>query len=345
MDYRCLGRTGLRVSPLVLGTMNFGMRSGGGGVQTDEDEAFRIMDHGLEVGLNFFDTADVYGDGRGLTESIVGRWFAQGDRRREQVVLATKVYNTRSQWPNDGRLSALHIRQACEDSLRRMQTDHIDLYQMHHVDLDTPWEEIWQAMDLLVAQGKVLYVGSSNFAAWHIVKANEAAARRGSLGLVSEQSLYNLNARMVELEVLPACADYGVGVIPWSPLGGGLLGGVLADRATGGRRGGEHIQAQIEAQRTKLEAWEKLCAEIGAPPADVALGVVAPQSGRDRAHHRAANGRAGRRRAGRDRPAARRRRAGRARPDLPRAGRPGSRGLRLVDVPRRQGLRLNALNS
>ena len=271
MDYRFLGRTGLRVSPLVLGTMNFGMRSGGGGVQTDEDEAFRIMDHGLELGLNFFDTADVYGDGRGLTESIVGRWFAQGDRRREKVVLATKVYNTRSTWPNDGRLSALHIRQGCEESLRRMQTDHIDLYQMHHVDLDTPWEEIWQAMDLLVAQGKVLYVGSSNFAAWHIVKANEAAARRGSLGLVSEQSLYNLNARMVELEVLPACADYGVGVIPWSPLGGGLLGGVLADRATGGRRGGERMQTQIEAQRTKLEAWEKLCAEIGAQPADVAL--------------------------------------------------------------------------
>jgi aryl-alcohol dehydrogenase-like predicted oxidoreductase len=271
MDYRLLGRTGLRVSPLMLGTMNFGMRKAGGGVQTDEDEAFRIMDHGLEVGLNFFDTADVYGDGRGLTESIVGRWFAQGDRRREQVVLATKVYNTRSQWPNDGRLSALHIRQACDDSLRRMQTDHIDLYQMHHVDRDTPWEEIWQAMDLLVAQGKVLYVGSSNFAAWHIVKANEAAARRGSLGLVSEQSLYNLNARTVELEVLPACADYGVGVIPWSPLAGGLLGGVLADRAAGGRRGSEQVQTQIEAQRTKLEAWEKLCAEVGAQPADVAL--------------------------------------------------------------------------
>ena len=271
MDYRLLGRTGLRVSPLMLGTMNFGMPAGGGKVQTEEPEAFRIMDHCLDVGLNFFDTANVYGDGRGLTESIVGRWFAQGDRRRERVVLATKVYNTRSSWPNEGKLSALHIRQACDDSLRRMQTDHIDLYQMHHVDRDTPWDEIWQAMDLLVAQGKVLYVGSSNFAAWHIVKANETARRRGTLGLVSEQSLYNLNARTVELEVLPACADYGVGVIPWSPLGGGLLGGVLADRAAGGRRGGQHIQNQIEAQRSKLEAWEKLCAEIGSPPADVAL--------------------------------------------------------------------------
>ncbi|HEX5588122.1 MAG TPA: aldo/keto reductase [Acidimicrobiia bacterium] len=271
MDYRFLGRTGLRVSPLCLGTMNFGMPAQGGGFQTDEEEAFRIMDRGLELGINFFDTANVYGDGRGLTESIVGRWFAQGDRRREKSVIATKVYNTRSQWPNEGKLSALHIRQACEDSLRRMQTDHIDLYQMHHVDRDTPWDEIWQAMDLLVQQGKVLYVGSSNFAGWHIVKANEAAARRNSLGLVSEQSLYNLNARTVELEVLPACEDYGLGVIPWSPLGGGLLGGVLADRAAGGRRGNDRMHSQVEAKRTQLEAWEKLCAEIGAPPADVAL--------------------------------------------------------------------------
>jgi aryl-alcohol dehydrogenase-like predicted oxidoreductase len=271
MDYRHLGRTGLRVSPLCLGTMNFGMRKPGGGVQTEEDDAFRIMDRGLEHGLNFFDTANVYGDGRGLTESIVGRWFAQGDRRRERVVIATKLYNTRSAWPNEGRLSALHIRQACEDSLRRMQTDHIDVYQMHHVDRGTPWDEIWQAMDVLVTQGKVIYVGSSNFASWHIVKANETAARRGTFGLVSEQSLYNLNARTVELEVLPACADYGVGVIPWSPLAGGLLGGVLADRASGGRRGNENVQRQVERLRPQLERWEKLCAEIGAPPADVAL--------------------------------------------------------------------------
>jgi NDP-hexose C3-ketoreductase / dTDP-4-oxo-2-deoxy-alpha-D-pentos-2-ene 2,3-reductase len=271
MEYRPLGRTGVRVSPLMLGTMNFGMRAQGGGVQTDEDEAFRIMDRGLELGLNFFDTANVYGDGRGLTESIIGRWFAQGDRRRDRVVLATKVFSTRSSWPNEGRLSALHIRQACDDSLRRLQTDRIDLYQMHHVDLHTPWDEIWQAMEVLVAQGKVLYVGSSNFAAWHIAKANEAAARRHAFGLVSEQSLYNLNARMVELEVIPVCADYGLGVIPWSPLAGGLLGGVLADRANGGRRGADRVQAQVEAQRAKLVEWEKLCAEIGSRPADVAL--------------------------------------------------------------------------
>jgi aryl-alcohol dehydrogenase-like predicted oxidoreductase len=271
MDYRLLGRTGLRVSPLCLGTMNFGMKKAGGGVQTEEADGHRIMDHGLDLSLNFFDTANVYGDGRGLTESIIGRWFAQGDRRRERTVLATKVYNSRDQWPNSGRLSALAIRRECEASLQRLQTDYIDLYQMHHVDRDTPWDEIWQAMDVLVQQGKVLYVGSSNFAGWHIVQANEAASRRGSLGLVSEQSLYNLNARTVELEVLPACEHYGVGMIPWSPLGGGLLGGVLADRAAGGRRGNQNVQDRIEELRPQLEQWEKFCAELGREPADVAL--------------------------------------------------------------------------
>src|SRR5437660_1153236 len=208
MDYRSLGRTGLKVSPLCLGTMNFGP-------QTSEADSFALMDKALERGINFFDTANVYGASE--TETIIGRWFAQGGGRREKVVIATKVYGGRDPWPNTSKLSARHIRAACDASLTRLQTDHIDLYQMHHVDRDTPWEEIWQAMELLVAQGKVLYVGSSNFAGWHIVAANEAAKRRGSLGLVSEQSLYNLAARMVELEVLPACEAHGVGVLPWSP--------------------------------------------------------------------------------------------------------------------------------
>jgi aryl-alcohol dehydrogenase-like predicted oxidoreductase len=265
MDYRLLGRTGLRVSPLCLGTMNFGTQQG---AQASEADGHRIMDRALDLGINFFDTANGYGNG--TTEEIIGRWFAQGGERREKTVIATKVYGGRNPWPNRNRLSALHIRQACEDSLRRLQTDHIDLYQMHHVDRDTPWEEIWQAMDQLVTQGKVVYVGSSNFAGWHIVKAIEAAKQRGSLGLVSEQSLYNLNARMVELEVLPACRDYGVGVIPWSPLSGGLLGGAL-QKVTEGRRGSERIQKAVEQQRPKLEAWEKLCAEMGEQPADVAL--------------------------------------------------------------------------
>jgi aryl-alcohol dehydrogenase-like predicted oxidoreductase len=238
------------------------------GPQTDEVTSHQIMDSALDVGINFFDTANVYGATE--TEQIVGRWYAQGGGRREKTVLATKVYNGRDPWPNTSRLSALAIRQACEDSLRRLQTDHIDLYQMHHIDRDTPWDEVWQAMDLLVQQGKVLYVGSSNFAGWHLVQANEAARRRGSLGLVSEQSLYNLNARTVELEVLPAAAAYGIGVIPWSPLGGGILGGALR-KTTEGRRGVERVQAQVEANRDKLEAWEGLCAELGEDPADVAL--------------------------------------------------------------------------
>ncbi|HUS60663.1 MAG TPA: aldo/keto reductase, partial [Acidimicrobiales bacterium] len=233
----------------------------------EEADAHRIMDRALEHSINFFDTANVYGGGS--TEEIIGRWFAQGGGRREKTVIATKVYGGRDPWPNTNRLSALHIRQACEDSLRRLQTDHIDLYQMHHVDRDTPWDEIWQAMDLLVSQGKVIYVGSSNFAGWHIAKANEAARQRSSLGLVSEQSLYNLTARMVELEVVPACEGYGLGLIPWSPLGGGLLGGALA--RDGVRRASDRVQERVDSMRPQLERYEKLCAELGEQPADVAL--------------------------------------------------------------------------
>src|SRR5579884_3804909 len=270
MDYRHLGRSGLLVSPLCLGTMNFGS-------ETPEVDSFAIMDRAVDAGVNFFDTANGYGGGE--TERILGRWFAQGGGRREKVVLATKVYgNVAGEWPNDSRLSARHIRDACEDSLRRLKTDHIDLYQMHHVDRDTPWEEVWQAMDLLVAQGKVIYVGSSNFAGWHVAAAVEAARHRGSLGLVSEQSLYNLLSRTVELEVLPACRAYGVGVIPWSPLGGGLLGGVLDGAAgSGGRRADPGLQRRIESLRPQLEEWEKLCAEMGEAPADVALAWLLAQ--------------------------------------------------------------------
>ena len=223
-----------------------------------------------------------------------------GRRRRERTVIATKVYGGRDSWPNTSKLSARHIREACEHSLRRLQTDYIDLYQMHHVDRDTPWEEIWQAMELLVQQGKVLYVGSSNFAGWHIAQANERAARRNFLGLVSEQSLYNLNARMIELEVLPACSDYGVGVIPWSPLGGGLLGGAL-QKLTEGRRGAERIQEQVERMRATLEAWEKLCAEPRCAAGRCGAGVAVAQPGRDGADHRPPHHRAARRGHGRAR--------------------------------------------
>ena len=210
MQYTHLGRSGLLVSRLCLGTMNFGPN-------TSEEDSYRIMDRALDLGINFFDTANVYGwvKGEGVTEQIIGRWWSQGGGRREKVVIATKVYGIMGDWPNESRLSALHIKRACEDSLRRLKTDYIDLYQMHHIDRECPWEEIWQAMEQLYREGKILYVGSSNFAGWHIAQAQELAKQRHFMGLVSEQSLYNLNARMIELEVVPACLHYGIGIIPW----------------------------------------------------------------------------------------------------------------------------------
>ena len=264
MEYVRVGRTGLRVSRLCLGTMNFGP-------QTSEADSFALMDRALELGINFFDTANVYGwkTGEGITEQIVGRWLAQGGRR-ERVVLATKVYGKMGEGPNDRGLSAYHVRRACDESLRRLRTDRIDLYQMHHVDRDTPWDEIWQAMEQLVQQGKVLYVGSSNFAGWQIARASGAAAARNFLGLVSEQSLYNLASRTIELEVIPACRAHGVGLIAWSPLAGGLLGGALR-KASEGRRAGERLQRNVEKHRTQLEAYETLCRQLGGEPADVAL--------------------------------------------------------------------------
>jgi aryl-alcohol dehydrogenase-like predicted oxidoreductase len=271
MEYTYLGRTALKVSRLCLGTMNFGP-------ETSEQDAHAIMDRALDEGVNFFDTANVYGrkKGEGITEQIIGRWFAKGGGRREKVVLATKVYGDMGDWPNQNRLSALHIRQACEASLKRLQTDYIDLYQMHHIFRQAPWEEVWQAMEILVQQGKVLYVGSSNFAGWHIAKANEAAKARHFLGLVSEQCLYNLRDRMAETDVLPAAQDYGVGILPWSPLAGGMLGGVLR-KIEEGRRASEGVQKKIEQHRPAIEAYEAFCREIGHDPADVALAWLLKQ--------------------------------------------------------------------
>jgi aryl-alcohol dehydrogenase-like predicted oxidoreductase len=278
MQYTHLGRSGLQVSRLCLGTMNFGP-------QTSEDDSHAIMDAAHDAGINFFDTANVYGwrKGEGWTEQILGRWFAQGGDRRERTVLATKLYGSMptdrdNPWPNDTFLSKLNIIRACEASLRRLQTDHIDLYQMHHVDRDTPWEEIWEAMEVLVAQGKVLYVGSSNFAGWHITKAQEAARARHFQGLVSEQSLYNLLQRSIEMEVLPACRDYGVGVIPWSPLQGGLLGGILR-KAREGRSASDQVQERLGNERERIERYEALCDELGADPADVGLAWLLHQEG------------------------------------------------------------------
>jgi aryl-alcohol dehydrogenase-like predicted oxidoreductase len=265
MNYTSLGRTGLAVSRLCLGTMNFGAR-------TSEPDSDAIMDRALEDGVNFFDTANIYGReiAEGATESILGRWFAQGGGRRDKVVLATKVYLPMGSWINDRGLSAHHIRRACDESLRRLQTDHIDLYQMHHIERTTPWEEIWQAMGVLVQQGKVIYVGSSNFAGWDIATAQAAAASRHFMGLVAEQSLYHLGVRTIELEVIPACRHFGLGLIPWSPLGGGLLASTY-DQAVSGRRGEAHMLARLEKHRPQIEAYDQLCAEIGERPADVAL--------------------------------------------------------------------------
>jgi aryl-alcohol dehydrogenase-like predicted oxidoreductase len=260
------------------------------GPQATEQDSWAIMDRALEHGVNFFDTANRYGLGPGGgavgdTEQIIGRWFAQGGGRREKVVLATKVYGPMGDWPKERGLSARNIRHACEASLRRLQTDYVDLYQMHHVDRATPWDEIWQAMEQLVREGKIIYVGSSNFAGWHLVQASEQARQRHFLGLVSEQSLYNLTTRTVELEVVPACQAYGLGLIPYSPLAGGLLGGAL-QRLSEGRRASEGVRREVEEKRAELEAYERLCRELGEQPADVALAwllhnpvVTAPITG------------------------------------------------------------------
>lgn len=289
MKYTQLGRTGLKVSRLVLGTMNFGP-------QTNESESHALMDAALEAGVNFFDTANVYGWGesKGRTEEILGTWFAQGGERRDKVVLATKVYGNMGAdgeaWPNHDKLSALNIRRAVDASLKRLQTDHIDLYQFHHVDRDTPIDEIWQAIDVLIQQGKILYAGSSNFSGYKIAQANERARQRGSYGLVSEQCIYNLMERGAEMEVIPAAQEYGLGVIPWSPLHGGLLGGAIrkerdgsGSRSTSGRSGDALADPKVRAQ---IQAYEDLLEKHGLEPGEAGLawlltrpGVTGPISG------------------------------------------------------------------
>lgn len=273
MDHVRLGRTGCKVSTLCLGTMNFGPN-------TSEADSFRIMDRALELGINFFDTANVYGQdkGRGATEEIIGRWLAQGGGRRDKIVLATKVYGMMSDAVNDRGCSAYNIRRAVEASLRRMQTDHIDLYQMHHIDRNSPWEEVWQAMEQLVREGKITYVGSSNFAAWNIAQANEMAKARHFLGLVSEQSVYSLRNRHIELEVIPASMAYGMAVLPWSPLGGGMLAGIFSvDESV--RRKRPALLESAEKLRPKIEAYEHLCRDLGIDYADVALAWVIQRPG------------------------------------------------------------------
>ncbi|MCY4526577.1 MAG: aldo/keto reductase [Anaerolineaceae bacterium] len=315
MQYTHLGRTGLLVSRFCLGTANLGPF-------TAPEDSPAIMNEALELGINFFDTADIYGwwGGReqpGLSEEIIGRWLAEDQSRRRQIVLAGKVYFPMSDDVNDRGLSAYHIRQACEDSLRRLKTDHIDLYQMHHVDRgqpqpteyewgmakpgidrqrsgqrkpETSWEEIWQAMELLVQQGKVLYLGSSNFAGWNIAQACERARQRNFLGLVSDQSLYNLSQRSIEMEVIPACREYGLGLLPYMALAGGLLAGTLR-KAAAGRRTPLYDEL-APGMKLKIDAWEAFCRDLGEAPAHVATAwllknpaVTAPIIGPRRVEH------------------------------------------------------------
>jgi len=284
MKYKTLGRSGLRVSSLCLGTMNFGTHA-------SREDSFQVMDKALDLGIQFFDTANVYGggDNRGLTEEIIGEWLSQGGGRREAIVLATKVYGPMEnrmaigEYNKGGRmLSKYKIINHCEDSLRRLKTERIDLYQMHHIDRDCPHDEYWEAFEILQNQGKVLYVGSSNFAGWDIAESCMTAKRRNNAGLVSEQSKYSLVTRNLELEVLPACERFGVGVIPYSPLERGILGGALKKVKTG-RRAMEGQQESIKKFRPQIERWEALCQEMGVAPAKVALAwlltrpaVVAP---------------------------------------------------------------------
>lgn len=268
MQYTYLGRSGLKVSRLCLGTMNFG-------VATDEKEAFRIMDAALDAGINFFDTANVYGgpESKGKTEEIIGKWFAQGGNRREKVVLATKFYGDMLNpidGPNQqGGLSAYKLKRHLEASLKRLNTDHIELYQMHHVDRNVSWDELWEAFKIAQFEGKIGYVGSSNFAGFDLVTAQYEAKKKGMFGLVSEQHIYSLLCRLPELEVLPAASQEGIGVIPWSPLAGGLLSGHAHKQIEGSRSA--KLSEEVVRLQPQLEQFSELSKLLNSSEATIAL--------------------------------------------------------------------------
>ena len=268
MQYVTLGRSQAKVSRLCLGTMNFGP-------VIDEHDSFAILDAAVDAGINFVDTADVYGSGPfgdqyGQSEEILGQWLGRrGPRGREQIFLATKVHGPMGTGPNDEGLSAVHIRHAVEASLRRLQTDYIDLYQMHHIVRAASVEEIFEAFSVLRQQGKVLYFGSSNFPAWQLSRYQQYAEHLGMFGLASEQALYNLARRTVELEVIPSARHYGLGLIPWSPLGAGLLGGLLAKSERS--RSAKTLAALDDDQRDRVRRYEEFAEQIGVPPAELAL--------------------------------------------------------------------------
>jgi aryl-alcohol dehydrogenase-like predicted oxidoreductase len=285
MKYGYLGRSGLRVSRLCLGTGTFGglIPKHGEYGSVGEKEAFKIMDAALDAGINFFDTANVYGGvgHRGMTEEIIGRWFVQGGFRRERVVLGTKVGRVFEQDELDGPnkeegLSLYKIRRHIEASFRRLQTDHVELYQMHHVDRNVGWDELWEAFEGLVRQGKVDYIGSCNFTGGDLNKAQTVARERHFMGLVSEQHRYNLIDRSPELGVLPAAKELGIGVILWSPMARGLLALDVTRPIT--RSITEDAQKSLEAHRSQLEAFSSLCRELGEQEANVALAWLLSNS-------------------------------------------------------------------
>lgn len=300
MKYQRLGRSGLYVSKICLGTANFGTGSSSGagdwGVVA-EKEAFAIMDYALDNGIQFFDTANVYGgrEHRGLTETIIGRWFQQGGLRRERVVLGTKVGRVFEQSIVDGPnnvegLSLYKIRRHVEESLKRLQTDHVELLQMHKPDSLTPWDEIWEAFEGLVRDGKVDYVGSSNHSAWQIMKAQECAHQRGFMGLVNEQHLYTPMSRMAEEELLPMAKDQGIGITIYSPLFRGFLG--VDAQNPNARAMSAECKWLFERWHDKAVRFSSLCREIGESEACVTLAwelahpevtsvIVAPTSIKD----------------------------------------------------------------
>lgn len=283
MNHRTLGASGLRVSPVALGTMNFGP-------VTPEPEAHRILDVAVELGVNLIDTADVYGadanrtvadytQKKGRTEEIIGSWLAADPARRDRIVLISKAYGRMGDGANDMYLSAAHLRAACDASLRRLGTDHLDVFMLHHVDRSTGWPEIWEVLADLRQAGKIRYAGTSNFAGWQLAKGQEAANVRGLLGIVVEQSIYNLMERTVELEVLPACRDYGIGLMPYSPLNSGLLGGILTKTSTAARSSSARAVEQLGTRREQIATYEAFCHDLGHPPAVVAQAWLCHQPG------------------------------------------------------------------
>jgi aryl-alcohol dehydrogenase-like predicted oxidoreductase len=272
MEYRALGRTGAQVSALCLGCMNFGD-------DCDERDSVDLMHRALDDGINFWDTADVYS--MGVSETIVGKALAG---RRERVFLATKAYNKMGDGPNDWGSHRMHLLRACEDSLRRLNTDHIDLYQLHRPHPSVPIDETLRALDDLVRTGKVRYFGTSTFAAWQVVESLWASKELGLNRTICEQPPYNLLDRRIERELLPMCRTYGIATIPWAPLAGGLLSGkyrpgqVRPDGARYTTRSAP-FQRDNDTALEKVAAYADWCAVRGVDPAQMALAWVLAQPG------------------------------------------------------------------